>query len=628
MIMRNLIYKAIILSTALNVAADDFAEKFAAASAKMCSPGVEQDFDSLSSEISQLDEKLTHLSESGFSSILLKSIPAQTNAWQKIARIAGQCHRVSLKLGCSFFTPGGAEERSNAFLSRLGWSACVVDIRDYAVNKNLVDTPRRLDLNMLADVLTPVLTNAEYSAVNNVVLGRDTLPQQGQWHLSRFFTEPVQPQVVNYLNTDLFTDSANQFLLAAQKQLDLNYGTVLNWIWFPSLSGSELVWSDGLDRWFNEQASLDLIGCLPVMAGIDVKGAAYSQSIRKRYQQGIQKFWREKFAKNVEPLIQEAGLNAGIIIDEIPLDPEETGSFFGVTVMNVSTNTKSRMRNRRAAGGARVFESKNITGRVSSSIGFNLKSAVDSMIIDGADSILFDESILEFTGDAEFTKINDLLNYLRRIQFVLQNSKSESLFLLCSDSIPESLNQYSFDSVNVMMLRRAEVVEGRLRFASGRRYSTVVFSEDVLCSKEGKKIASELKAQGVRVLCLDGEQGADIDAHRKLIADMNIPKLGENNNQPDLLPPLAWRSDQSQMDIRFVHCSDSKRDFYLIKNESAAAGMVTLTFAVDDFRGVARWQPMDGRIYEIDKFAGIDKFHTSIPTLIRPEEMFFIVFER
>ncbi|MDA3925632.1 MAG: hypothetical protein PF904_13115 [Kiritimatiellae bacterium] len=625
--MQIYIYTAIILLTAYPVFAADFVEQFESASAKRCSPGVEVDFSAFSFGKTIIDQKLAHISEAGFNSVLLKSVPSTSNSWQTITAVAGQCRRHSMKLGCSFFSGQSLEDGSCRQLRKLGWSRRTVDIHDLIENRSPVYMSDRIEVSSVAGVLVPASSNAEYSAVGNVVLGRDSLPEQGIWHVFEFFADPVQPLVVDYLYQNTFTSSANEFLLAAQQQLDRNYGVVFNWVRFSSLSNSELVWTDDMDHWFMEKAGLDLIHNLPVLAGVDVKSAAHSQVVRQRYQQGIKKIWRERFAMNVKSLIQEAGLNAEIQIDEIPFDPEEIGSYFGITLVNAESNTQARVRNRRAAGGARVFEGKNITGRIDSSGEQTLKSAVNSLIIDGADNILFDEQILNFKGDADFANINDLMDYIRRIQFVLRNSKEESRFLLCSRSIPEILNQYSFDNVNLMMLLRAEVAERRLHFASDSRYSTVVFSEDQLSSEQGKELALDLKSKGVRVLFLRVKENVEGERLTKLMKAMGITEFGAIRNLPELLPDLIWRSDQPLVNIRFVHRSDAKRDFYLIRNESEAAGMVTLTFNMGAFKRVSRWQPQDGKIYEISKFARVDKLHVSIPTLVRPGEMFFMVFQ-
>ena len=625
--MQLYIYTAIILLTAYPIFAADFVEQFESAAAKQCSPGIEVNFSVFSSGKIITDQKLAHISEAGFNSVFLKSVPPTSNSWQTITAVAGQCRRHSMKLGCSFFSGQSLEDGSFRQLRKLGWSRRTVDIHDFIENRSPVHMSDRIEVSSVARVLVPVSSNIEYSAVGNVVLGRDPLPEQGIWHSFEFFSDPVQPLVVDYLAPDTFTSSANEFLLAAQQQLDRNYGVVFNWVRFSSLSNSELVWTDDIDRWFMENASLDLIYNLPVLAGVDVKSVAYSHSVRQRYQQGIKKLWREKFAMKVKSLIQEAGMNAEIQIDEIPFDPEEVGSYFGITLVKAKSSTQARMRNRRAAGGARVFEGKNITGCVDSSSDQSLKSTVNSLVIDGADNILFDERILNFKGDSDFTKINDLMDYIRRIQLILRNSKAESRFLLCSRAIPECLNQYSFDNVNLMMLMRAEVAERHLHFVSDSRYSTVVFSEDQISSEQGKKIALNLKAKGVRVLYLGGEKKRKSDPFKKMRLDLDFMEFGMIKNLPELLPDLTWNSEQSLINISFVHRSDAKRDFYLIRNESKEAGMVTLTFNVVDFKSISRWQPMDGRIYEIDNFARIDKFSTSIPTLIRPDEMFYMVFE-
>ena len=178
------------------------------------------------------------------------------------------------------------------------------------------------------------------------------------------------------------------------------------------------------------------------------------------------------------------------------------------------------------------------------------------------------------------------------------------------------------------MLQCAEVKDGRLNFASGSYYTTVVFSGNMLVPKRGKELAQRFISRGVRVLYLDADSELKRQLPKDFIERVGIKRFGEIRNLPELLPDLSWSSDQSQIDIRFTHRSNPQRDFYLIKNESAAAGMVTLTFKAAGFKRVSRWQPQDGRIYEINNMIRIDKLRTSIPTPVRAGDLFFIVFEQ
>ena len=626
--MRILIYPVVIILTCSLAFAGDFVTQFERASAKRFSPGVELNFSALRVDSVPLDQRVADLSEAGFNSIVLKSIPAESSSWTLVTLIAELCRNHSMKLGCVFFLEESLQGGNTQRLQKLGWNKCVVDMHEYVTNRSSVCVSDRFDRSLVAHVFTPVANSNEYSTLKNIVVSHDSLPELGIWYDIQFFSSPVQPATVDYLNQELFTDSVNGFLLEAQQQLNRNYGSVLSWLWFPSISNSELVWSDGVTSWFAEHTTLDLIRHLPVLAGVDIQSDSYSRLIRQRYQQGIKRVWRERFAMNAKSLIQEAGLNAGVLVDEIPLDPEETGSLFGVTLLNSRLRGDARVCNRRAAGGARVFESKNVVGRVGTSSCRTLKSAVDTLLIDGADKILFDEGILGFKGCAEFATINDLIRYLRRIQLVLQNSKPQSSFLLCSEEIPKILNQYSFDCANLQMLRSAEVKDGLLNFASGSYYTTVVFSGSTLVSKRGKELAQRFTSKGVRVLYLDADSELKTQLPKDLIARVGIKRFGEIRNLPELLPDLSWSSDQSQIDIRFTHRSNPQRDFYLIKNESLESGVVTLTLKVSDFKKVFRWQPKAGRVYEISSFTRIDKFRTSISSPVRAGELLFIVFER
>ncbi|MDD2598057.1 MAG: hypothetical protein PHO37_02365 [Kiritimatiellae bacterium] len=618
---------ALLLVTGTLALADDFARQFENASAVRFSPGVEVDFSSLPSEENQLGQRLNEFVAAGFNTLLLQAIPAHSNSWQQIAQIAAQCRLRTLRFGCTFFSPDVVKDQDK-LLRQIGWSRQEIEMRDYTTNACAPTLLQRTQNPPFARVLTPAVPSDELNPAWSVVVGRHSLPQAGVWYEYQFFAVPVQPLTIDYLNPAVFSPSVNNFLLEAQRKLARNYGTVFNWVWFPALSNYELAWTDEAPRWFSANFSLDLIRHLPVLAGVELKGAAYSQTIRQRYQQGSKRLWREKFAMNVRSLIQEAGLDAGALIDEIPLDPEETGSFFGVTVIDYTTNTLARSRNRRAAGGARVFDCKNIVGRIDSTRVPQLKRAVDALFVDGVDRILFDYQTLAFTGDGDFDSTNDLAAYIRRIQFVFQNSKLKSDFLLCTETIPASLDHYSFDCVNLALLQRAEINDSEILFASGRSYTTVVFSEPQLSSAAGRKVAEALLAKGHRVLTLDTTSNSQARSENSSTSALKVPGLGEIKNQLELLPDLTWSADQAALRLRFAHSFDSQREFYLIQNESEIAGMVTLTFKTADFKRVSRWQPIDGKIYEISHWSRSGAYHSVVPTLLRPNELFFIVFER
>lgn len=619
-------YIALLLMTGALASADDFIEQFENASAKRFSPGVEIDFSSLPVEKNQLEQCLNEFVAAGFNTLLLQAIPAHSNSWQQIAQIADLCRLRSLRFGCTFFSPE-VEGGSDKLLRRIGWSRTEVDMRNYTPNASSPEILRSSQTPPFARVLTPVAQSNELNTSWSVVVGHHSLPQEGLWREFQFFAVPIQPLTIDYLNPAVFSVSVNRFLLEAQRELERNYGTILNWVWFPSLSNHELAWTEEAPRWFSENSSLDLIRNLPVLAGVELKGPAYSQTIRQRYQQGSQKFWREKFAVNVRSLIQEAGLDAGALINEVSLDPEETGSFFGVTVIPSATTSFARSRNRRAAGGARVFECKNIVGRVDSSCASRLKATVDTLFIDGADRILFDQQTLTFAGDESFESTNDLAAYIRRIQFVLQNSKLRSDFLLCTDTIPDSMNHYSFDCVNLVLLQAAELNDDEILFSSGRSYTTVVFGESQLRSETGQKVVEALQAKGHRVLALGANNDTEEESESSTSPALKLPKLGQIINQLELQPDLTWSAEQDTINLRFSHSFDSQRDFYLIKNESEIASMVTLTFKMAEFKRISRWQPSDGKIYEISHWSRNGKYHTVVPTLVRPGELFFIVFD-
>lgn len=235
---------ALLLVTGTLAFADDFVQQFENASATRFSPGVEVDFSSLPVEETELGQRLNELVAAGFNSLLLQAIPANSNSWQQIAQVAAQCRLRALRFGCTFFATDGVEAEDK-LLRQIGWIRREVDMREYTAATNSPSILHRMQTPSFARVLTPASQGNALNPPWSVVVGRHPLPQKGLWHEFQFFAVPVQPLTIDYLNPAVFSVSVNRFLLEAQRQLDRNYGTILNWVRFPALSTHALAWTDG-----------------------------------------------------------------------------------------------------------------------------------------------------------------------------------------------------------------------------------------------------------------------------------------------------------------------------------------------------------------------------------------------
>ncbi len=565
-------------------------EKFSSAVSGLHSPQIEISHASLPAESNLLNERISRLKHSGFGSVLLTSVPFGSNSWDHIIGVAESCRQHSMKLGCDFFP----QVEKPTLLYRIVSTNHVINAEMQAdkIKLPVLSGDERL--------ITKFLMPAAYSNdIQRAFFSGQTISSNvKQWVEYNYIATPFTPSTINYLDRALFESSVNKFLLNAQIRLANNYGTVFGMVRFPALSKHELVWFDNLPGWFFESVSFDLVRNIPVLAWEDNVDTPFVKDAHERYQRGIKRLWRENFAKRVPSLVHEAGLNTAISVQQMGLQPEEYVDCFKFPLASGSTSVVQRTLNCRTTGGARVYECSRLMGVVGAH-NSNLGSVIDALFIDGVNSLLFAEDIIDFSSNSQFDSLSTLCSYVNRCSYVLQNAEPAQGILLCSEEIPPTMNHFVFDSVTPSMLKEAETRKGRVVFISGRSSSTVVFSDDIL--KSNQSLVDQLRKSGVLVMSLQ-----------------DITKLA---------PDLSWNSDVKDLKLRFVRRSGLKREYFMIKNESDVGAMVDLDFKVNNFSRVSRWQPQDGRIFEISKFWKSSPAHSSLSMLVRPGELFFVVFE-
>ena len=562
-------------------------EKFSSAAPGLHSPQLEVSYSSLPSESAALSKKIRSLKDLGFGGLVLTSIPSGSNSWDHITGIAECCRKNSIKLGCEFFPQVDNPE----LLYRVVSTNRIVSAGQKGVE---------IDPSKSEGFITTFRMPVAYS--ND--LKRAYAANKGASSFEESYVEysykalPFKPLTINYLDKNNFESSVNKFLLNAQLRLGNNYGTVFNLVRFPSLDENDLVWADKLPKLFFDVASYDLKRNIPVLAW-ELPGAeSFVKGSRERYQRAVKRLWRDNFAENVRPLVHEAGLNAAISVNQMLLPPEEYTEHFQFPLAAGATGAVQRTLNRRITGGARIYECSRLVGQLDRNT-FSPAPVIDDLFADGVNTLLFSEDIVGFTGSSQFNSLVALCSYVNRCSYLLLNSEPAQGVLLCSETIPQTMNRFVFDSVTPRMLKAAEINKGRLVFTSGRGSSTVVFSDVQM--KKNKALADNLKSSGVTVMPLSA-----------------VSKL---------TPDFSWKSTEANLSFSFVHRSGLSHDYFMVKNESNAAGMVDLTFKINKFSKVSRWQPQDGKIYAISKFHKSSPMHTTLSMPVRPGELFFVVFD-
>ncbi len=565
-------------------------EKFSAADSGLHSPQVEISYSSLPIDSTLLDKKISTLKKFGFGSVLMTSIPAGSNSWDYIAGVAESCRRHSMKLGCEFFP----QVDEPALLYR-------VDSTNRVINAGKQGKETKLsalngDEHWITKFVMPVSYSNDiqraFTSIQKISLLKEECVEYN------FKAVPFEPRTINYLDRSVFEGSVNKFLLNAQMRMGNNYGTVLDLVRFPSLSENDLIWADNLPSWFFENTSFDFERYIPVLSWEKNIDSRFVKSARERYQRGIKRLWQENFADNVRPLVHEAGLNAAISVKRLGLPPEEYANCFQFPLASGSTGLVQRTLNRRTTGGARIHECSRLVGQVGANVSICVP-VIDALFADGVNTLLFSEGIIGFSGSPRFNSLSALCNYVNRCSYVLLNSEPAQGILLCSDKIPPSMNRFVFDSVTPRMLKEAEIEKGRVVFTSGWSSSTVVVDDNTL--RRSKTLFSKLRSAGVKVVPFSGVS--------------------------ELTPDFNWKSDVENLNFSFVHRTGLPREYFMLKNESDVGGMVNFVFKVNNFAKVSRWQPQDGKIFEISKFWKSSPTQYTLSMPVRPDELFFVVFD-
>ena len=235
---------------------------------------------------------------------------------------------------------------------------------------------------------------------------------------------------------DVFDETAvsrhtNKMLSMLQARLGNHYGSTLAWFLtrsFPNASPSR---PPDLGALFLDRTGLDLTPYLPALEGKELDGIVSAAYVKEHVAYVTADAWRKRFAEPMRDLIQEAGLDAGIMASEFPLPPEEAATYFKRPVLlGCPTSATARATNKRITQGAHNALRRNIMGHLPLErvqtlpvpTQFACKHEMDRLFIDGATRLLLDPGATAWQDEALFTDAAIACLYARRWQFIFQQS--------------------------------------------------------------------------------------------------------------------------------------------------------------------------------------------------------------
>ena len=242
---------------------------------------------------------------------------------------------------------------------------------------------------------------------------------------------PRADDTINVFDEKALSQHINNLLAGLQTRLGNHYGKVLTWLLMKSPPNAPPARPPDLETLFFNRTGFRLAPYLSALDGQELKGNVSSAYVREQTAHITADIWRNSFAKQARDLIQEAGLEAGIMANELLIPPEEAARhFMRPVLLGCSTSATERATNRRIAKGAHTATRRNIMGHlplervqpVFVPTQFASKHEMDRLFMDGATRLLLDPGETAWQDETLFTDSATACLYARRWQFILQQS--------------------------------------------------------------------------------------------------------------------------------------------------------------------------------------------------------------
>ena len=588
----------------------------------------------LSMERDGVSRQLSQARALGVGGVLLRVPPADETIWLHLMLVADTCRRLGMELGvCDFALSTEAPVTSH--VQRLVWSAerCA----ETGAGTNVCSPVLKMDGSYRELARLGVPDVGEILPHQIVDLKTGSLTTNSLWRIYRFGCSDVEPPLPDCFNGDGVFRHVNNLLFACQNRMPRTYGTTLLWCQMTGPGRDDVIWPGDLPEMFLKQSGLNLMKHLPALAGVPVGGEKTAAYVRQQVAQAVCGAWRQRFAQNVDELVHEAGLEAGIDVDGVLVAPEETALYFRRPTLSVARTVMQHAGNVHAAGGARALGRRFVVGKLNCSnvvptsaqalLPFPYKHEIDRLLSDGATRILLEETGGLPDEGERFSQLRALCRYTHRSQMLLQRGEGVADFLVWSLSLPHALEDYSCDFASQKMLETATFRQGKILFESERTYTRLAVTADALNDRTAKRLVRQIAENGVEVWFVASGIPDEAAVFSKHTSDGKGKVLGALDVGGPL-PDLRWETDAAGVQIRFVHRRSSDCEVYYIANVSAIGGPVTCTFRDTGAGEAERWDPVSGETgLDLDATRLADG-RLRIPLFMVPHDACFVVFRR
>jgi len=602
-------------------------------------PGVMLTLDPAASNVAAFARQLEAVREAGAGGVLLTLAGSDEAVLDALGKTADKCRQLGLELGVCDFTLSDEGDMPRA--QKFVWTASGPVEGRLCGATNAVppifQTPSTY--RELARLAIPVETDGVVQPHEIVDLNRCSAPTGGVWRVFRFGHADMDPPTPDGFDGTAFFKHVNHVLSVCQNRLPRTYGSTLLWYQMGGTDRTELMWPRDLPEAFLKRSGLGLPRYLPALAGVPVGGEATARYVRRQVAVTVLESWRERFARNANELVHEAGLEAGIGIGSVPVGPEEVSLYFRRPTLSPARNEAQHAANVRAAGAARVLSRRYVIGKLSPGavsatsaralLPFPWKHEADRLLCEGTTRLVMELPDGLPRTDAEFRQFQAGCTYAHRCQMLLQYGEKFADFLVWTDRLLPLLEGYSCDYANQAMLEAATVKDGYIRFDSERAYASLAVSSEVLGEKSAEQAVRYLWKRGVRVWLVatgaEGEEAVFARVQEGAGAGCKVLRAGAEGLP---VPDFQWRSESNGLALRFLHGRSPEHEIYFVVNDSADAGPVTCLFRETGSGMPTRWDPVSGEaglaVQDVVKTAD---GRVSVQLFMAPHDACFIVFD-
>lgn len=619
--------------SALGAEGDPLEQAFALPPLDRTRPGVRLNLDALPDAMA-VDRQLDRVRQAGAGGVLVAVADGSDAVWDRLSLLCARAKEMGLEVGICDFPLPGTKAGDCPDSRALQWTVSAYSNGVDTATNAVPASPQPADAEALACLAVP--QGATRVQPHEVVdLAGGSVPTSGVWHVYRFSVAPLTPVMPDALDSQTLFRHVNRFLSESQDRLNQAYGSTFLWYQLAGAPHGALLWPRDLPQLFLKTSGLNLTRYLPAVAGVSLGDAATAEYVRHQLRQTLVSAWRTRFGRNVNEWVHEAGLDAGIRVDQVPVAPEEVALYFRRPMIAWHADAQADGRNVRASGGARAMGRPLVIGSLCPAtvdrpvaaplLSFPWKEAVDLLFAEGATRLLVEMPNGIPSDDAAFRDLRTGLLYVHRCQFVLQRAEPVADVLVWSDRILPALQAFSCDYANEAVLASAVVKDGKIRFDSERSYGALAVSTTVLRDPQSARLLKQVAARGVSVKIMPAGEADDADISARFSDFAQGPGAASLDA---CVPDFVWQSDAPDVRLSFLHRRTDRQEIYFIVNGSAAAGTVTCSFRDVGAGTLSRWDPDDGACDRVDEARKTADGRVQAPLFFAPYDACFAVFDR